>query len=70
MVAMIMARQKSQEQKGKSRPPQHKTFQFEYKHPRKFLNQILYESNGQEKLFDTWKNGQQSLARMTRHVYR
>ena len=70
MVTMIMARKKSQGQKGKSRPPQHKTFQCEYKHPRKFLNQVLYERNGQEKLFDTWQNGQQSLARMTRHVYR
>ena len=69
MVAMIMARQKSQGQKGKSRSPQHKKFQFEYKHPRKFINQVLYESNGQEKLFDTWKNGQQSLSIMTRHVY-
>ena len=54
MVAMIMERKKSQGQKGKRRPPQHKTFQSEYKHPRKFLNQVLFESNGQEKLFDTW----------------
>ena len=70
MVAMIMARQKSQGQKGKSRPPQHKTFQSEYKHPKTFLNQVLYERNDQEKLFDTWQNGQQSLARMIHHVYR
>ena len=50
MIAMIMARKKSQCRKGKSRHPQHKTFQSEYKHPRKFLNQVLYESNGQEEL--------------------
>ena len=70
MVAKIMERKKSQGQKGKSRPHQHKTFQSKYKHPRKFLNQVVYESNGQEKLFDTWHNGQQSLAIMTHHVYR
>lgn len=51
MVTMIigMARQKSQGQKGKNRPPKHKTFQSEYKHHRTFLNRILCECNGQEK---------------------